>query len=341
MRARATWAGVALTSILGCSACAPGRVAAQPEEGAAAHRAESGGGGVEAVLAIVGGQEISAGTLQSAVLERYYGGGALLGLVRESLFRQEAERLGIVIDPAAVDARVEQEVTAYFGAPGEERTRQERAWAARGLRAEDLRRSLRRESENLLLLEHVVKAQREIGERQLQTLYDRTYRRDRVRVRHIALPFLESGILSAARAEEVRATAEDLAQQVRGGADFAILAARHSGNADTAARGGEMGWIDESTLSDPEMTAAIFGLEVGAVSAPFRERDYGWHLFRVDERLSARPLEEVRGELLRILADAPPAPEEVAAVEELLWNRSGVILREVPVRAPCEEGGDD
>jgi len=73
---------------------------------------------------------------------------------------------------------------------------------------------------------------------------------------------------SSQQDEEVRRTAERLAEQIRGGANFPALARQFSQSA-TAAVGGDMGWIDLDSL-DPALAKAVDRLKPGELSDPVR-----------------------------------------------------------------------
>ena len=69
-------------------------------------------------------------------------------------------------------------------------------------------------------------------------------------------------------AAEVRATADGLMDQLRGGADFAALARQFSQSA-TASIGGELGW-NRLDQFDPAVAAAIGGMQPGQVTGPIQ-----------------------------------------------------------------------
>lgn len=72
---------------------------------------------------------------------------------------------------------------------------------------------------------------------------------------------------------------DGLKVQVDGGADFATLARDYS-EAETAGRGGDLGWIARSQL-DEALIAAIFATEVGGTSEVVTIADDGSYLFEV------------------------------------------------------------
>lgn len=101
---------------------------------------------------------------------------------------------------------------------------------------------------------------------------------------------------------EVRAKAEQVLGELRGGADFAKLAQEHSEDAGSAKRGGELpGFVVRGKMVPPFEKAA-FALPVGELSGLVRTR-FGFHIIKVLERRPAtvRPFEEVRDEIVQQL----------------------------------------
>jgi len=97
--------------------------------------------------------------------------------------------------------------------------------------------------------------------------------------------------------EEIRAKAEDLLQQIRGGADFAEMAKQHSEDTGTAVNGGELDWIARGqTVQNFEQTA--FSLEPNQISDVV-STEYGFHIIQLldKERAQLRPFDEVKEEL--------------------------------------------
>ncbi len=99
-----------------------------------------------------------------------------------------------------------------------------------------------------------------------------------------------------------REKAEGIREEILGGRDFADAAGEHGTDA-TKSRGGDLGWFVRSDMV-PEFADAAFALETGVVSEPV-ETPFGWHLIIVMDRRdrAAPPLEEVRQEMLRVLAE--------------------------------------
>jgi len=124
-----------------------------------------------------------------------------------------------------------------------------------------------------------VTAQVDVTEEQLRERYEKEKDRFVVaetrQVRHILLP-LEEGKDDPA----VKAQADALAQRARGGEDFAKLARENSKDVGSAAQGGDLGWVDHSTL-EPALSDALFALKDGEIGGPVRTR-FGWHVIKLD-----------------------------------------------------------
>jgi len=65
------------------------------------------------------------------------------------------------------------------------------------------------------------------------------------------------------------------------GADFAAIARADSDESDTAAKGGDIGWLAESRIQ-PEIRSQLGTLAKGSISQPVRLDD-GWHILKVLE----------------------------------------------------------
>jgi peptidyl-prolyl cis-trans isomerase C len=69
---------------------------------------------------------------------------------------------------------------------------------------------------------------------------------------------------------------------------FADLAARYSLDAQTGARGGDLGYFIAGSL-DADFERVVTGLEPGALSEPFQTR-FGWHIAILDEQRDAQAM---------------------------------------------------
>jgi peptidyl-prolyl cis-trans isomerase SurA len=102
--------------------------------------------------------------------------------------------------------------------------------------------------------------------------------------------------------EAARITSDLIRIQALEGADFAVLAAKHSRDA-TAKDGGDLGTLKRGELAQ-EIETAILALQPGQVSAPFRS-SLGWHVFKLESKevlegpALARARQQIRDILFR------------------------------------------
>ena len=110
---------------------------------------------------------------------------------------------------------------------------------------------------------------------------------DEAHVRHILAP----------TKEEI----EKIAAELKGGADFAVVASKRSTDDATRMEGGDLGYMmaEEAT---PEFAKVIRETPTGGISKPF-ETDMGWHIAKIDDRRKEQPpsIEELRGPILKHL----------------------------------------
>jgi parvulin-like peptidyl-prolyl isomerase len=100
--------------------------------------------------------------------------------------------------------------------------------------------------------------------------------------------------------EAARITSDLIRIQALEGADFAVLAAKHSRDA-TAKDGGDLGTLKRGELAQ-EIETAILALQPGQVSAPFRS-SLGWHVFKLESKevLEGAALARARQQIRDIL----------------------------------------
>lgn len=110
---------------------------------------------------------------------------------------------------------------------------------------------------------------------------------DEAHVRHIVAPTKED--------------IEKIIAELKGGADFAILASRRSSDDATRMEGGDLGYMTEEEAT-PEFAKMIRETSTGGISKPF-QTDMGWHVAKIDERRKEQPpaMEELRGPILKHL----------------------------------------
>lgn len=195
-------------------------------------------------------------------------------LIDRVLLRQEALRRGIRIDDAAIEKEVAHDLGRYRleGVP-EQRQRH---------MAEMLRRQAR---EKLLrqALEQQVKAVAEPSDAEVRGYYaahlDKFTTPPQLRLALILLKVAPSAPVASWTAAQQEA--QRLQRKLAAGADFAELAALHSGDA-SAERGGDLGFVHQGMLAS-EAQAAVDSLKVAEVTPPLNLLQ-GVALFKLLER---------------------------------------------------------
>jgi parvulin-like peptidyl-prolyl isomerase len=127
---------------------------------------------------------------------------------------------------------------------------------------------------------------------------------------------------------KAQAKVSDLSEKARKrGADFAALAKASSEHAESAAKGGDMGWVAEGSLI-PELRDPVSTLKKGDVSAPVKTAQ-GWHILRLEDarEKGVRPLPEVRDQIASALR-LRRAQETEAAYITFMSNKTPVNVNE-------------
>ncbi|MGI8992642.1 MAG: peptidylprolyl isomerase [Bryobacteraceae bacterium] len=158
----------------------------------------------------------------------------------------------------------------------------------------------------------------------LQKAYDSNQEKyrtpERVKVRHILLKS------DASNDAAVKAKAEGILKQLRGGADFAELAKKNSEDPGSAAKGGELDWIVRQQTVKPFEDAA-FSLPVNQISDLVKTQ-YGYHILQVEAKEPAhlKTFEEVRPEL-----EAAYRKQRAAEQMQKLADQAVAALRKDPL----------
>jgi len=148
----------------------------------------------------------------------------------------------------------------------------------------------------------------------------------------------------------VKAKAEELLKQARGGADFAELARKNSEDEASAKNGGDLDYFGRGRMV-PEFDQAVFAMQPGTISDVVKTQ-YGYHIIKLVDKKNAttRPLTEVRQQLTDQLAYqraqaqaadlaqnlekqiAKPADlDKVAKAQGLTVQESGFFARDEPI----------
>jgi peptidyl-prolyl cis-trans isomerase D len=148
----------------------------------------------------------------------------------------------------------------------------------------------------------------------------------------------------------VKAKAEELLKQARGGADFAELARKNSEDDASAKNGGDLDYFGRGRMV-PEFDQAVFAMQPGQISDLVKTQ-YGYHIIKLVDKKNAttRPLAEVRQQLTDQLAyqraqaqaadlaqnlekqiSKPADLDKVAKAQGLTVQESGFFARDEPI----------
>ncbi len=147
---------------------------------------------------------------------------------------------------------------------------------------------------------------------------------EQIHARHILVATNDK---SDADKKTLRAKAEDIAKQAKGGANFAELAKKSSDDSGNASNGGDLGTFSRGQMVKPFEDVA-FSLKAGEVSGVV-ETQFGYHIIKVEEKFPSKvtPFEEVRAALEKELRQSKLGDTvQTTAVQmrgELLKNPSG------------------
>jgi peptidyl-prolyl cis-trans isomerase D len=153
----------------------------------------------------------------------------------------------------------------------------------------------------------------QISDAEIQAYYnahkDQYEVKEQVKTRHIliAVPATADQKTDAA----AKAKAEDLLKQIKGGANFAELAAKNSDDPGSKTQGGELPMYPTSGL-DPAYAKAAMALNPGQTSDLVRSK-FGYHIIQTEQKDAAhtKSLDEVKGEIVPVLEQ-----QKVGAAEQ-------------------------
>ncbi|WP_250461448.1 peptidylprolyl isomerase [Microbulbifer litoralis] len=241
-------------------------------------------------------------------------------LIIERLQLQMAQRAGVTVSDAELDqaiARVQQNAGA---SPEQFRQR----LAADGISMDAFRQQIRQE----LLIRRVeqgsVNRRIQITDQDidnfLRSKEGEFWKSPQYELGHILIPVNSSA--PSDEVSEARNKAEQLVEQIRGGADFRRLAIANSAG-QNALQGGDLGW--RKTVELPTLFAdALEGHKVGDVTDPFRS-DAGFHMLKIHaERGSNEQLVE-QTKVRHILVKTSAIRDDDAAYNLLLDLRQQVL----------------
>ncbi len=255
----------------------------------------AGNVGDEAV-AVVDGDVITANELYES-MTRQVGPQMVDQLIIRKLVENKSEAENITVTDEDLNKQIEQIKSSF---PSEDVFNQQLELS--GLTLQDLKNELVTEVQLNKLLEPRI----EVTDEQISAYFEENKAsfntQEQIRASHILV--------------ETREEAEEIAAQLKEGADFADLAKEHSKD-PSAAQGGDLGFFGKGRMVAPFEEAA-FALEVGETSN-IVETEFGFHIIKLTEKQAATTatLEDKKEEIRETLFEQKKSEMAGPFIEEL------------------------
>lgn len=203
---------------------------------------------------------------------------ALDQLVTYTVLKQETRARNISVSDADLDGNIKQMQSQF---PNEQEFR--KALATRGMTVEQLRDDARVDMGISKMMDGEVASLTPPTDAQAREYYDKNPDKfkqgESVRASHILFRLDEKA--ADAEKKKVRAQADGVLKQAKGGADFAELAKKHSADG-SAAQGGDLNFFEKGQMV-PAFDQAAFSMKPGQIS-DIVTTQFGFHIIKVTER---------------------------------------------------------
>jgi len=203
---------------------------------------------------------------------------AVTFLVQRAEFDQEAEKMGIKVSEQEIDKRLADIKKQYF--KGSDKLYREQL-KKQGLNEDEVRADIKEQLLSQKLFDKVTTGTT-VSDPAVQNYYDShasQYQQPESRtVRHILISVCGANTPGGTKCRskaKAKVFAQQLFQQVKGGANIAVLAKKYSQDPGSAGQGGKLTITRGQTVAPFDQTA--FTLGTGTVSAPI-ETQYGYHI---------------------------------------------------------------
>ena len=282
---------------------------------------------------------------------------ALDKLVDEALLRQKAEALKIKVYERELENGVAEIRKRFSRSPDGAQLAPEKAEAAfqaelkkEGVSMDEFRERIRKQLMVQKLVQETIKSKAKMpGDAETKAYFDkiaavlkdgedsvkgltgeekqdllavagkfREITAERLRLRHILIKVGENATPEEKKAAQDKALT--VSKELAGGLDFDDAVGKYSEDKESAARGGDLGYIVKGMLP-PEAEEAAFKLHVGEDSQPV-ETKFGWHILRLEEKRAAQKLryDAVKDDLEQVLEQNSFAKELGDYIKDLRKN---------------------
>jgi peptidyl-prolyl cis-trans isomerase SurA len=237
-------------------------------------------------------------------------------MINEELMVQAAEAAKIEVESAEVQAALD-EVKQQNNLDDAGLSA---ALAAQGYTQSNYKQELRRQLLRFRAINQLVAPKVQVTEEDVRARYDAMARRTEqvqaVKLSHMLFKLPEHAT------EQQLATAKERASKaltrVKGGEEFAKVAAVESDDDTTKTTGGELGWFQRGSMANPEWEPVVFAMDKGEVRGPVTGPQ-GFHVFQVTEvkRSDLKPFADMKEQLSRDLRRREMDKQTQTWVEEL------------------------
>src|SRR5438552_9606058 len=220
-------------------------------------------------------------------------------LISELLIKDRADRLNLSISSDELKDAVER-LKQQYGLTTDRQFNE--SLQKSGLTRTDMEARLR----DTILMNKVfareLRSREDLTDKELRERYDREKERyrlpERARLREIVILKPDN----AAGIEQARQRIQQIAEQARNSADFALLA-KTASQAPTKDKGGDLGEVTRGELL-PELDKAVFNSQTGAMIGPI-EAKTAWHILKVEQLLPSEipAFESIKDKLRKDASD--------------------------------------
>lgn len=216
-------------------------------------------------IAKINGEAISKDELYDEMVDRY-GAATVEQLIADKIVASEAKKEKVNVSDKELNAEVDKLKESYGGEEVFNQMLESNNTTVDALK-EDIK--------NYLTIRKLLEPQIKITDEEMQTYFDENKdsfgEAEQVKASHVLV--------------EDEATAKEIQQKLKDGADFAELAKEYSTDEGTKENGGELGFFARGTMVT-EFDDVAFALPVNKISDPVKT-EYGYHIIKVEEKKEA------------------------------------------------------
>jgi len=234
-------------------------------------------------------------------------------LVAELLIKHRADRLNLTVAPDEVQDAVKR-MKEQYGIKSDEQF--EQSLRQSNMTRNDMEARMRDSILSNKVFGRELRPREDLNDSELRDRYEREKERyrlpERAHLREIVILRPDTPAL----VDKARAHADELAQQARSAADFALLA-KTASEAATKDKGGDLGEVKRGELL-PELDKAVFNATSGTVLGPIESKT-AWHIIKVEQRLPSEvpAFESVKDRLRKDASDETFQRDYKAYIERL------------------------